>query len=150
MSNEKDRRRNPGWNNPPREGRGVSYEEERRRRERPWSPSESLEQETRSKNAVGRHTPQGTYQRESATPDNRGKGPKGYVRSDERIREQICEAMTEDAALDASDVEVSVENGEVTLSGSVADRNAKRRAEDLSYDCFGVRDVQNNIRVGAR
>ena len=72
------------------------------------------------------------------------------MRSDERIREQICEAMTEDVVLDASNVEVSVEKGEVMLSGTVPDRDSKRRAEDLSYDCFGVSDVQNTIRVERR
>ena len=38
-------------------------------------------------------------------------------------------------------------NGEVTLTGSVPDRHAKRLAEDLAEDVWGVRDVQNQIRV---
>ena len=54
----------------------------------------------------------------------RGLGPKGYRRSDERIHEDVCEALTEDADLDPSSVEVSVDAGEVTLSGTVSSRQA--------------------------
>jgi osmotically-inducible protein OsmY len=35
----------------------------------------------------------------------------------------------------------------VTLSGSIDDRVAKRRAEDLAESCAGVRDVRNELRV---
>jgi hypothetical protein len=78
-----------------------------------------------------------------------GRGPKGYQRSDERLREQICERMTDDASLDASDVEIEVKNCEVTLKGTVRDRQQKRRAEDLAESCSGVKDVTNNIRVAS-
>lgn len=84
---------------------------------------------------------------ESGAGGHRGKGPKGYSRSDERIREDINERLFEDDHLDASDIEVEVSGGEVTLSGQVIDRRSKRRAEDLAEDCSGVKDVQNNIRV---
>lgn len=78
---------------------------------------------------------------------HRGKGPKGYKRSDERITEDINEKFSDDDHLDASNIEVSVESGEVTLSGEVTQRHAKRRAEDLAEDCSGVKQVQNNIKV---
>lgn len=76
-----------------------------------------------------------------------GRGPKDYRRSDERIREDINDRLTDDGWLDATHVEVSVSEGEVTLSGTVGNRQAKRRAEDLAERVSGVRDVQNNIRV---
>jgi osmotically-inducible protein OsmY len=76
-----------------------------------------------------------------------GRGPRGYRRSDERITEDINDRLTDDWQLDASDIEVSVADGEVTLSGSVENREDKRRAEDLAESVSGVRDVQNNIRV---
>ena len=49
--------------------------------------------------------------------------------------------------VDASEMTVRVENGEVTLSGTVADRDSKRRAERLAESAGGVSDVQNNIKV---
>lgn len=76
-----------------------------------------------------------------------GRGPKGYRRSDERIREDVCERLTEDWRIDASDVEVTVNNGEVTLAGAVQTREEKRAAEDLLEQISGVRDVHNNLRV---
>jgi osmotically-inducible protein OsmY len=80
-------------------------------------------------------------------PSYRGRGPKNYSRSDESIREDVCERLAVDHNLDATNIEVSVSDGVVTLDGSVSDRSAKRLAEDLSDFVRGVRDVQNNIRV---
>lgn len=77
----------------------------------------------------------------------RGRGPKGYKRSDERIREDVCECLTEDEHIDASNVEVQVKDCEVTLTGTVNSREGKRRAEDLIEDLPGVREVTNNLRV---
>jgi osmotically-inducible protein OsmY len=76
-----------------------------------------------------------------------GRGPKGYRRSDERIREDISDRLMESEWIDASDVEVNVSRGEVTLSGTVDDRSAKRLAEDIVEDVMGVREVMNQLRV---
>ena len=81
--------------------------------------------------------------------DHRGRGPKDYTRSDDRIREDVNDRLTEDWRVDASDVTVSVSQGEVTLSGTVSSRQAKRRAEDVAEDVSGVKHVQNNLRVAA-
>lgn len=78
---------------------------------------------------------------------HQGKGPKGYRRSDERIRDEVSDRLSDDHWLDASDIEVRVENGEVTLTGTVTDRDSKRRAERLAESASGVSDVQNNIKV---
>ncbi|WP_406600849.1 CBS domain-containing protein [Microvirga rosea] len=80
--------------------------------------------------------------------EHRGKGPRSYQRSDDRIREDINERLTDDARLDASEIEVSVSGREVTLSGTVRDRNEKRWAEDLAESVSGIAHVQNNLRVG--
>ncbi|MBY0494908.1 MAG: BON domain-containing protein [Cyanobacteria bacterium] len=84
---------------------------------------------------------------ESARPHFVGRGPKGYQRSDDRIREEICDCMTEDPMLDASEIEVDVRQGEVMLCGSVTSRDQKRRAEDVAERISGVRDVTNQLRV---
>jgi len=77
----------------------------------------------------------------------RGRGPKNYRRSDERIREDINDRLTEHEYLDASDIEVTVVSGEVILSGEVDNRHAKRLAEDIAESVIGVSNVQNNLRV---
>lgn len=79
--------------------------------------------------------------------DHRGKGPSGYTRSDERIRDDANDRLTDDRRVDASNVTVTVASGEVTLDGTVSNREAKRRAEDCVEDISGVKHVQNNLRV---
>jgi BON domain-containing protein len=76
-----------------------------------------------------------------------GRGPRGYRRSDDRIREDVSEVLTRDPDVDATDIEIVVLEGEVTLSGEVDDRRIKRRAEDLIERCAGVSDVHNQLRV---
>ncbi|HEY8564790.1 MAG TPA: BON domain-containing protein [Beijerinckiaceae bacterium] len=78
---------------------------------------------------------------------HRGRGPKGYRRSDERIREDVSDRLTDDPQVDASEVDVAVADGEVTLSGTVSSRFEKRRAEDVAESVSGVTHVQNNLRV---
>jgi osmotically-inducible protein OsmY len=80
---------------------------------------------------------------------HRGKGPKSYVRSDERIREDVSDRLRDDEHIDASDIEVMIEGGEIVLSGTVDSRFAKRHAEDLAESVSGVRNVENRIRVKA-
>ncbi len=76
-----------------------------------------------------------------------GRGPRGYRRSDDRIREDVCDLLTDDWRIDASDVEVTVQNGEVTLSGTVHNRDEKRTTEDLVETISGVREVHNQLRT---
>jgi osmotically-inducible protein OsmY len=80
---------------------------------------------------------------------HRGKGPANYARSDERIRELVCEALSDAHEVDATHVDVTVKNGEVVLSGTIDDRNQKRMAEDIAERISGVKDVQNQIRVAS-
>lgn len=75
-----------------------------------------------------------------------GKAPKGYTRSDARIREDVCERLMY-SPYDASDVEVTVTNGEVTLSGVVHTRADKWGIEDVAEAVLGVHDVHNQIRL---
>jgi len=78
----------------------------------------------------------------------RGKGPKGYTRSDDRIKEDVNDRLSDDPMVDASDIDVSVNNAEVTLTGTVSDRSQKRRAEDIAESISGVKNVENRIKVG--
>ena len=78
-----------------------------------------------------------------------GRGPRGYQRSDERIREDVNEHLTQHPEIDATEIEVQVHQGEVTLRGTVENRQEKRAAEDIVERVSGVRDVKNEIRVQA-
>lgn len=94
---------------------------------------------------------QGNYNRDTqGEGSHRGKGPRGYERSQDRIREDVCERLTDDAMIDASEMDVRVENNEVVLSGVVHNREEKRRAEDLAEAVAGVRNVENRLRVEPR
>jgi hypothetical protein len=79
----------------------------------------------------------------------RGRGPRGYTRSDERLLEMICEQLTDDRLIDAGDIEVEVQQQVVTLRGSVQDRYTKYAVEELAANA-GARDIQNQLRVNAR
>lgn len=80
----------------------------------------------------------------------RGRGPKNYARSDERIQEDISERLWDADDVDASDVSVEVHDGEVTLRGNVEQRRIRHRIEDIADDCAGVKDIHNEIRVQPR
>lgn len=76
-----------------------------------------------------------------------GKGPRGWRRSDEMIREEACEALYRDSHVDASNIDVTVEDACVYLRGTVEDRQEKRRAEECVERVSGVEDVQNELRL---
>jgi osmotically-inducible protein OsmY len=76
-----------------------------------------------------------------------GVGPKGYTRSDDRIREDVSEQLWADPWIDASEMSVAVADGEVTLEGTVNDRASKRLAEDVAETCPGVKDVHNRLKI---
>lgn len=78
---------------------------------------------------------------------HRGRGPSGYIRSDDRIKEDINDRLTDYDYLDATNLSVEVTGGDVTLSGTVESRYEKRLAEDIAEDVSGVKNVENRIRV---
>lgn len=96
-----------------------------------------------------RYGDQGFSGGESLQGRHAGRGPKGYRRSDDRIKEEVCDALTHDSRVDASEIEVSVESGVVTLKGTVEERQMKRMAEECAENIHGVSDVKNEIRVQA-
>lgn len=77
---------------------------------------------------------------------SRRTDPKGYIRSDDRVRENVCESLAH-SGLDVSDVSVSVADGRVVLEGTVPNRRIKHDVEDCTVECAGVKDVDNRIRV---
>ncbi len=76
-----------------------------------------------------------------------GIGPRGYTRPDERIREEVCSRLTHHGGVDASNIDVLVYDGEVTLKGVVRRKPEKRMAEDTAWSVNGVYDVINQLHV---
>ncbi len=96
-----------------------------------------------SQNAVSQHH----FATQQQAGRHTGRGPRNYQRSDERIHEEINDRLTSHPEIDATEMIVSVQSGEVTLSGTVEERYAKRMAEDLAESVSGVKEVHNQIRV---
>ena len=76
-----------------------------------------------------------------------GRGPKGYKRSNEYFVEEASQRLERDGQIDASEIEVTAEDGVITLRGTVPDRAMKRRAEECVESIYGVHDVANELRV---
>ena len=133
--------------------RGLSeWNDSDRSRERSW-PSEGSGYRERSYGGTSRYGVTDPYQgstwdtTSASYGEYRGRGPRGYRRGDERILEDVCDRLTDDPRIDASDIDIQVKEGEVTLSGSVRTRDEKRFTEDLVERISGVRDVSNNLKV---
>jgi hypothetical protein len=122
-------------------GRGMPQDRYGREAERYRGPSYAQDRPVPSRptQAADRGWgPQGRYA---------GRGPRGYRRSDDRVREEVCDRLTVAGSVDATNIEVEVHNGEVRLMGSVVDRYQKRYAEDVALSVYGVEDVLNELRV---
>jgi osmotically-inducible protein OsmY len=81
------------------------------------------------------------------TRSHRGRGPLSYRRPDELLYEDVCEALSEDPDVDATNIDVTAREGEITLSGYVRTRAEKHRADDIADRILGVHDVHNQLRV---
>ena len=136
------------------EGRGREYPAGARGRDRGWWERVSdevaswfgdEEAERRRRGDIREHGR--SELRETDEGAHRGRGPRNYRRSDERIREDVNDQLTDDFYLDASGIDVEVRDGEVILSGSVHSRRAKRLAEEIAEGVSGVTNVENRIRV---
>lgn len=84
---------------------------------------------------------------EASRENHAGKGPVGYKRSEDRIKEEACEILSRNWELDASDIEVNFKEGCIFLSGEVATRDDKRLAESLVENISGVNDVINQLKL---
>jgi hypothetical protein len=80
---------------------------------------------------------------------SRGNPFKGFKKSDQRLTEDLGEALMDDG-IDCGNVEVQIKDGVVTLTGEVNDRTDKYRIEQIAADMTGVSDVENQIRLAKR
>lgn len=68
-------------------------------------------------------------------------------RSDIETNVAVQQALLEDPATESYEVDVAVENGEVTLSGTVGSFGEKQLATKVAKSVRGVVDVKNNIMI---
>lgn len=106
-----------------------------------WDLDEMMIERREAQNLVGDEAEQVTHY---------GKGPKGYIRSDRLIHEEVCEALKEDRWVDAGGIDVTVDKGTVYLRGEIADRKMKREAESCIERVSSVVDIINELKVKKR
>jgi hypothetical protein len=99
----------------------------------------------------GEHT-WGEEQFKAERREERGRQPssggqRARRRPDESLARDIHEVLTNDPELDATDIEVRVEGGAVTLIGTVNSSDAKLLAEELTESFPGVREVHNRLTI---
>jgi len=124
---------------------GQEFGRELQQRGQQWR--NALEERSRFGYGYGEQGQQGFESAQGLRSSHRGLGPKNYTRSDERIREDLNERLTDADDIDARSLSIEVSNGVATLTGTVEQRWMKHRAEDIAESCSGVRDVNNQIRV---
>lgn len=142
-----------------RQGNGDAYQQVR-----PWGPQEGVDGYRQERSGAGSRGHEWRETRHDAIvgaddhglgpdispiPDFRGRGPKSYQRSDERLKEELSERLRDDPRIDASDITVDVTGGRVSLSGEVDSRRTKHQVEDLVDGCRGVQEIDNRLRIRA-
>jgi len=71
----------------------------------------------------------------------------GHHRLDPQIYEDVCEALLNDPYVDASDIEVEVHEGIVTLRGYVESREMKKDSELCIQHIRGIADIFNLLKL---
>jgi hypothetical protein len=98
----------------------------------------------------GQHQPRYHSSHPDVSGPYYGVGPRNYRRSDIDIQDDVCELLTQHGKIDAREIEVNVDGGEVTLLGKVSDRFTKRLAEDVALSVQGVWDVHNRLQLARK
>jgi hypothetical protein len=109
-------------------------------------PQHSLEGEYSDESAMS-YESQSRRDYGQSTAARYPRGPKGYQRSDERLKEDISERLMEAYHIDSSEVTVEVRGAKVSLEGTVPSRHMKHAIEDMVDRCPGVLEIDNRIRV---
>lgn len=73
-----------------------------------------------------------------------------YPTSDLRIRLEVLDRLRHAPGLDASDISVTSDHGEVRLSGVVWSEADCRQAQEVAAAVLGVKRVRNGLLVQAK
>lgn len=90
----------------------------------------------------------GSSQFSRIIPRGEAEEARHLHRKDEWIREDVRNALYNQAEIDATEIEVNVLEGVVSLSGKVENRLAKKIAETTAEKCLGVVEVKNSLKIG--
>lgn len=94
----------------------------------------------------------GTYDNSGQPEEFSTIGPSASVpgeeRPDERIREDVCDRLTQLGPVDCTQIDVDVLNGVVTLHGAIHSAEAKTKAATVAQSVVGVHAVTNDLRIG--
>jgi osmotically-inducible protein OsmY len=71
---------------------------------------------------------------------------QGWRRPDRRILDEVAERIALSGA-DVDDVEVRVEEGVITLTGTARSLEDRRLIEEVASEVLGVQDVYNRVRI---
>ena len=85
--------------------------------------------------------------RKTETQQNPRASGAADQRPDEAIWEDIHDHLTTNHDLDATEIEIVVEDGDVTLTGRVDTREAKWLAEEIARGVAGVGELHNRLKV---
>ncbi|NIT56263.1 MAG: BON domain-containing protein [Aliifodinibius sp.] len=75
---------------------------------------------------------------------------KPNPRTDEDIAKEVKDALTFDPATEAYEINVTVDNGMVTLTGTVDSRQEKKLTKEVVKGVKGIKAIKNNIEVRLR
>ncbi|CAA9375876.1 MAG: Protein YciE [uncultured Chloroflexia bacterium] len=78
-----------------------------------------------------------------------GLGPTGYDNSGDPTGQEVYSRLTQHGEVDASNIEIIIDSGEVLLDGTVDSEETKRLAEEAVATVTGVSRVQNLLQVQA-
>jgi len=101
----------------------------------------------RAREEYGQQAREGYGQSFGRERTHAGVGPKNWKRSDERIKDEVCESLAAHPEIDASDTDIHVKDAVVTLTGTVRDRRTRRMMEDVVDSIPGVADVECQLKV---
>lgn len=76
-----------------------------------------------------------------------GLGPSGYDSAGDPVGQEVYSRLTQHGQIDASNIEIVIDNGEVLLEGTVDSEETKRLAEEAVATVTGVSSVQNLLQV---
>jgi hypothetical protein len=138
-----------GWGGPGFTGGGYGWGEGSRSQHLPLEGDYSDESTLSYEDQIRRDYRAGGSAAGSGAGRRYPPGPKGYQRSDERMKEDISERLFTAYHIDSSDVTVDVRGGRVTLEGSVPSRHMKHAIEDMVDRCPGVMEIDNRVRVAS-
>ena len=75
-----------------------------------------------------------------------GFGPS-YDSAGDPVGQEVASRLTQHGQVDASNIEITVENGDVLLEGTVADEETKRLVGEAVQTVTGVNQIENMLQV---